>query len=56
MLDRLVASASSYSGDVDALFVLVSVLVGVWFIAVDADTNGTLNATFFDYVVTVIRP
>ena len=36
MLDRLVASASSYSGDVDALFVLVSVLVGVWFIAVEA--------------------
>lgn len=36
MLDRLVASASSYSGDVDALFILVSVLVGVWFIAVEA--------------------
>jgi hypothetical protein len=28
----------------------------VWFVAVDGDTNGTMNATFFDYVVTVIRP
>jgi len=28
----------------------------VWFIAVDADANGTMNATFFNYVVTVIRP
>ena len=36
MLDRLIASASSYSGDVDQLFVLVTVLVGVWFIAADA--------------------
>jgi cytochrome c oxidase subunit 2 len=36
MLDRLIASASSYSMDVDQLFVLVSVLVGVWFIAAEA--------------------
>ena len=36
MLDRLIASASSYSGDVDQLFVLVTVLVGVWFIAAEA--------------------
>ena len=36
MLDRLIASASSYSGDVDKLFVLVTVLVGVWFIAAEA--------------------
>ena len=28
----------------------------VWFIAVDNDVNGVLNATFFDYLVTVIRP
>jgi hypothetical protein len=28
----------------------------VWFIVVDADTNGTINGTFFDYVVTVIGP
>jgi hypothetical protein len=28
----------------------------VWFLVVDADTNGTMNATFFDYVVTVITP
>ena len=26
----------------------------VWFIAVDADTNGVMNATFFDYLVTTI--
>lgn len=36
MLDRLIASASSYSGDVDGLFVLIAVLVGVWFIAAEA--------------------
>jgi len=36
MLDRLIASASSYSGDVDRLFVLVTILVGVWFIAAEA--------------------
>lgn len=35
MLDRLIASASSYSGDVDSLFVLITVLVGVWFIAAE---------------------
>jgi cytochrome c oxidase subunit 2 len=35
MLDRLIASASSYSMDVDQLFVLVSILVGVWFIAAE---------------------
>ena len=28
----------------------------VWFIVVDADTNGALNGTFFAYVVTVIGP
>lgn len=28
----------------------------IWFIAVDTNTNGTMNATYFDYVVTVIRP
>jgi hypothetical protein len=28
----------------------------VWFIAIDGDTNGVLNATFVDYLVTVIRP
>ena len=28
----------------------------VWFLAIDADANGTINATYFDYVVTVIRP
>ncbi len=27
----------------------------VWFVAVDPDTNGTMNAAFFDYVITVIR-
>lgn len=36
MLDRLIASASSYSGDVDRLFVLITVIVGVWFIAAEA--------------------
>jgi cytochrome c oxidase subunit 2 len=36
MLDRLIASASSYSGDVDRLFVLVTWLVGVWFVAAEA--------------------
>jgi cytochrome c oxidase subunit 2 len=36
MIDRLIASASSFSGDVDGLFVLISVLVGVWFIAAEA--------------------
>lgn len=36
MLDRLVASASSYSGDVDQLFVLITVIVGAWFIAAEA--------------------
>lgn len=28
----------------------------VWFLAIDADSNGTINAMYFDYVVTVIRP
>lgn len=36
MLDRLVASASSYSGDVDRLVLLITLIVGVWFIAVEA--------------------
>jgi hypothetical protein len=27
----------------------------IWFIAVDGDANGVLNATYFDYVVTVIK-
>ena len=28
----------------------------LWFIVIDADTNGTMNTTFFDYVITVISP
>lgn len=36
MLDRLVASASSYSGDIDRLFLLITLLVGAWFIAAEA--------------------
>ncbi|MCC6350273.1 MAG: cytochrome c oxidase subunit II [Candidatus Eisenbacteria bacterium] len=36
MLDHLIASAASFSGDVDGLFVLITVLVGVWFIAAEA--------------------
>jgi cytochrome c oxidase subunit II len=36
MLDQLVPSASSFSGDVDRLFLLIAVIVGVWFIAAEA--------------------
>lgn len=36
MLDRLVPSASSYSGDIDQLIWLVTVIVGGWFIAAEA--------------------
>lgn len=32
MIDRLVASLSTYSGDIDRLFLLVTILVGFWFI------------------------
>ncbi len=35
MLDRLVASASTYSGDVDQLVLLVTLIVGAWFIAAE---------------------
>ena len=28
----------------------------LWFVVIDADTNGAIDATFFDYVVTVISP
>jgi cytochrome c oxidase subunit 2 len=36
MLDQLVPNASSYAGDVDRLFLLITILVGVWFIAAEA--------------------
>ena len=36
MLEHLVPSASSFSGDVDRLFLLIAVIVGVWFVAAEA--------------------
>ena len=36
MLDRLVPSVSSYSGDVDQLILLTTWIVGAWFIAAEA--------------------
>src|SRR5687767_4608944 len=35
MLDRLVPSASSFSGDVDQLFLLITLIVDDWFIAAE---------------------
>ena len=35
MLDRLVASASSYAGDIDQLVLLVTLIVGLWFVAAE---------------------
>lgn len=35
MFDRLLASASTYSGDIDRLIWLVTLIVGVWFIAAE---------------------
>lgn len=36
MLERFIPAAASYAGDVDQLVWLVTVMVGVWFIAVEA--------------------
>ena len=36
MLSWLPAAASSYAGDIDRLLVLITVIVGVWFIAAEA--------------------
>lgn len=36
MLERYVASASSYSGDIDGLFLLILVVVGFWFLLAEA--------------------
>jgi cytochrome c oxidase subunit 2 len=36
MLEHLLPRASSFAGDLDRLFVLITVLVGVWFIAAEA--------------------
>jgi cytochrome c oxidase subunit 2 len=36
MIDHLVPSASSFAGDMDQLFVLITIIVGVWFIAAEA--------------------
>ena len=35
MLDQLIASASTFSGDVDRLFLVITLLVGVWFVAAE---------------------
>ena len=35
MIDRFVQSLSTYSGDVDQLVVLITVLVGFWFVAAE---------------------
>ncbi len=36
MLDQLVTSASTFSGDVDRLFLVITLIVGVWFLAAEA--------------------
>jgi cytochrome c oxidase subunit 2 len=36
MIDRFLLSLSTYSGDIDGLVVLITVLVGVWFVAAEA--------------------
>lgn len=36
MLDQLIPSASSFSGDVDRLFLLITLIVGAWFLAAEA--------------------
>ena len=36
MLGRLVEAGSTYAGSIDTLFVFITVLVGVWFIAAEA--------------------
>jgi cytochrome c oxidase subunit 2 len=36
MIDRFVQSLSTYSGDIDGLVVLITVIVGFWFLAAEA--------------------
>ena len=36
MIEQLVPAASTYAGDIDALFTLIFVLVGFWFVLTQA--------------------